>query len=262
MQVSDLLREYDRAEREQVVYPDRVRQATAHVVRHLPPAATSGFRDGFISYSRLDERSADMAIEEQIAFFESHSLDFEWKVYAHDTPVDLRQRLVARGFEMEDPEAIMALVLADAPSSLLAPVTHDVRRLTDPDQLDLVMAVQRTVWAKELNSLAGYLRDAMISTPDLLTVYLAYAGDAPAAAAWLYYDGQSPFASLWGGSTLPAYRKQGLYTALLAQRVQEARQKGARFLTIDASPMSRPIVERFGFLHLTTAYAGNWKRKG
>jgi hypothetical protein len=32
----------------------------------------------------------------------------------------------------------------------------------------------------------------------------------------------------------PEYRKRGLYTAVLAARVQEAIQRGYRFLTIEA----------------------------
>ncbi|MCB0228061.1 MAG: GNAT family N-acetyltransferase, partial [Anaerolineae bacterium] len=76
---------------------------------------------------------------------------------------------------------------------------------------------------------------------------------------WLYIDQGRPFASLWGGSTLAGYRKQGYYTALLAVRLQEAIQRGARFLTIDASPMSRPIVQRFGFRQITTACDYTWE---
>jgi hypothetical protein len=41
--------------------------------------------------------------------------------------------------------------------------------------------------------------------------------------------------------------------------VQEARRRGYRFLTIDASPMSRPIVAKHGFQVLTYAHACEWK---
>ncbi|EQD40871.1 GCN5-related N-acetyltransferase, partial [mine drainage metagenome] len=58
-----------------------------------------------------------------------------------------------------------------------------------------------------------------------------------------------------GGATVPDYRGRGLYTALLAVRLQEAKRRGARFLTIDAGPMSRPIVEKYGFRLLTFAQA-------
>jgi hypothetical protein len=42
-------------------------------------------------------------------------------------------------------------------------------------------------------------------------------------------------------------------------RVQEAIHRGAHYLTIDANAMSQPIVARFGFMHLTTAWACNWQ---
>jgi len=48
------------------------------------------------------------------------------------------------------------------------------------------------------------------------------------------------------------FRNQGLYTALLAVRAREARDKGYRFLTVDASEMSRPILEKHGFVKIAT----------
>ncbi len=262
MDSNELLKQYDLEERITALPNDMRREETRFVIRHVPLALRTGFRNGFISYSRLDEGAVEPAIDEQIRYFDDLGVGFEWKVYSHDTPPDLRQRLVARGFEVEDAEAIMALVLSEAPPLLLAPVSHDVRRLDDPDLLDDVMAVQREVWQRDRPGQAGYLRDTMIQQPDLITVYAAYDGNQPVAAAWLYCDGRSPFASLWGGSTIASHRKRGFYTALLAVRAQEAIRRGARFLTIDASPMSRPIVARFGFLHLTTAYACNWRPVG
>ena len=127
------------------------------------------------------------------------------------------------------------------------------------EHLDDVLAVQRDVWQREHNGLAGHLRDTMIQHPDLLSVYAAYDQGRPVASGWLYYNARSPFASLWGGSTLKSYRGQGFYTALLAVRVQEAVRRGARYLTIDASSMSQPIVAGFGFLELATAYACTWR---
>jgi hypothetical protein len=259
MNAQELLALYDREERILAQHPGMQREETSYVIRHLPLEPRSGYRDGFISYSRLAVHEVAPAIDQQVRFFDSLGLAFEWKVYEHDTPPDLRQRLAAFGFEIEEGEAIMALALDEAPAQLLAPVSHDVRRLEDPDQLDDVMAVQRAVWQKDLAGQAGDLRDTLIMHPDLIAVYAAYDGAMPVASARLYYDGRSPFASLWGGSTVASHRKQGFYTALLAVRVQEAIRRGARYLTIDASPMSRPIVARFGFQHLTTAWACNWR---
>jgi GNAT superfamily N-acetyltransferase len=112
--------------------------------------------------------------------------------------------------------------------------------------------------------LAERLANDLQHDPDHLSVYAAYIENAPASAAWIYFHQGSQFASLWGGSTLPAYRRRGLYSALLAIRAQEARRRGVRFLTVDASPMSRPVLQSFGFQWLTTIQPCRWfaKRTG
>lgn len=81
----------------------------------------------------------------------------------------------------------------------------------------------------------------------------------PASAAWVYFPKNSQFASLWGGSTLNDFRNRGLYTALLAVRAQEARTRQVRYLTVDASEMSRPILEKFGFTMMAYSYSCKWK---
>ena len=167
-------------------------------------------------------------------------LDFEWKAYDHDTPPDLVARLGARGFEIEDPEALMVLDLADAPAALWEPIAQDVRRLTDPAQLAEIASIQEAVWGEKFDWLAKALADEMAQDSERIQFYMAYAGGVPACSAWIRFHPPTQFASLWGGSTLPAYRQRGLYTATLAARVQEARRRGFRYLTIDASPDEPP----------------------
>jgi GNAT superfamily N-acetyltransferase len=61
---------------------------------------------------------------------------------------------------------------------------------------------------------------------------------------------------MWGGGTLPAWRGRGIYRALVAYRAGLAAARGYRYLQVDASPDSRPILERLGFVRLarTTPY--------
>jgi predicted acetyltransferase len=94
-----------------------------------------------------------------------------------------------------------------------------------------------------------------------MSVYVAYVNQQPASAAWVYFPKQSQFASLWGGSTISGFRKQGFYTSLLAVRAQEAKARKRRYLTVDASPMSRPILEKFGFEMIAYSYPCKWKVK-
>ncbi len=249
-----LLALYDRALRREIGYRHTRRDVVNGVVRHVaePP------RLNFVLYSELDEESADAAIEEQIAFFRELGQPFEWKVYDHDRPGDLRDRLLAHGLVADEPDTIMVLDLQAAPESLLAPVEADVRRLAGPEQLDDVVSVLRGVYDVPFDWVYPQLGGDM-ARPDYLSIYVAYADERPVSAAWTYFYPDSPFAGLWGGSTLPDYRRRGLYSALLATRVQEAIARDKRYLIIDASHMSRPIVARHGFRLLTIAHGCQWR---
>jgi GNAT superfamily N-acetyltransferase len=60
------------------------------------------------------------------------------------------------------------------------------------------------------------------------------------------------FATLWGGSTLPAWRGRGIYRALVSHRARLADARGFSLLQVDASDDSRPILERLGLEAITT----------
>jgi len=62
----------------------------------------------------------------------------------------------------------------------------------------------------------------------------------------------SEFASLWGGGTLAAWRGRGVFRSVVAYRARLAAERGYRYLQVDASEDSRPILERLGFVVLAT----------
>nr|PZN49668.1 MAG: hypothetical protein DIU68_19685 [Chloroflexota bacterium] len=115
------------------------------------------------------------------------------------------------------------------------------------------------VWNEDYSDLIARLATDLRDYPDMLSVYAVYVDGRPVSSAWIYVLPGSRFGSMWGGSTLPAYRGRGIYTALVAARVQEARRRGLRFLTIDAGPMSRPIVEKLGFRFITWTFPCKWR---
>jgi len=68
----------------------------------------------------------------------------------------------------------------------------------------------------------------------------------------LHFESTSEFASLWSGSTLPAWRGRGIYRALVAYRAGLAAGRGYQYLPADATENSQPVVERLGFLPVST----------
>ncbi len=152
----------------------------------------------------------------------------------------------------------MVLNVREASPVILQPVETDVRRLTEPGQVKIMISLLEEVWQTDFSGLQTLLEEDLWKRPSFSSIYVAYVDDVPACVGWAQFHKNSQFATLWGGTTLPQYRDRGLYTAVMATRVQEAIRRGSSFLTIDASRMSRPIAEKYGFQLLTFAHACMW----
>lgn len=246
---------YDQQERIEAEFPLARREVAAPVVRHINRTG----RRSFILHSDLAGHDADAIIEREVAYFGALGLDVEWKAYSHDAPHDLLDRLVAHGFEPEDVETLMVLPLASMPARLAAPVTADIRKLTHDAEFESfaadIQSILEQVWGTPFDWIREHLHDQVANNPRWISIYIACTDGIPASAAWVNYPGKSTFASLFGGSTLEAHRGKGLYTALVAVRAQEAIARGYQFLTVDCSPMSRAVLEKHGFLPVSTATA-------
>ena len=68
------------------------------------------------------------------------------------------------------------------------------------------------------------------------------------------------FAGIWGGSTLKEWRGRGIYRALTAARARSALRKGKTLINSDSTEDSRPILERYGFLKVSTTTPYLWQR--
>jgi GNAT superfamily N-acetyltransferase len=258
MKKDELLAVYDRQLRFESSDPLSERQTVTPdaplVVRHVPLDPNA--RWGWVIWSRLTEANADQLIAEQVDFFVERGQNFEWKRFGYDGPADLDERLLRHGFNREEHESVMVLDLEEA-EALRDERSADVVvcRITDPADLGMVVQIEDAVWHESHAWIAEELRYELMLPDEPLLMYLAYIEGIPASAAWIRFHKGTDFASLFGGSTLPDYRKRGLYSALLAARASDARKRGYRFLSVDASEMSRPILEKRGFVKVTTATA-------
>ncbi len=250
MDRNELIEQFTREQRIEIRFPDVTVETAGAVLRSF----SEQHKSGFILYSQLDELNVERAITEQVAYFEERGFDFEWKVFDYDRPEDLKERLKAHGFQIEEPEALMVLPLKEGARLLTQPVPAEIRRVTRPEEIDALMELEHAVWGNDHSDLGNELKTLLRDRPDYLSVYAAYADGRSVSAAWCNLHPGSAFASLWGGTTLPEYRKRGFYSGLLAARAQEAWRRGYRFLYVDASPMSRPILERHAFQFLGFSY--------
>jgi GNAT superfamily N-acetyltransferase len=156
----------------------------------------------------------------------------EWKYYSHDGP-ELRERLLAAGLVPEDEETVVVAEAASIPSP---PADVELRIATD-EFVDLAARV------------FGGRRWEL---PDRAVAVVAVVDGVPVSGGRVDFEDGVEFAGLFGGVTLPEYRGRGLYRATVAKRAELARERGYRWLYVDALPTSRPILERNGFVAITT----------
>ncbi|MEU9338333.1 GNAT family N-acetyltransferase [Streptomyces sp. NPDC048290] len=228
--------------------PDAVVERVGRVVRQTAPA--HGWNG--VLWSDLDESTADAAIARQIADFTALGREFEWKVYGHDLPVDLGQRLASAGFTPEPEETLMIGEVADLDLDADAPDGIRIVPVTDPAGVDLAVAVHERAFGTDGSRLRRRMLAQLQADPDAVVAVLALAGDEPVSAARLELAPGARFAGLWGGGTVESWRGRGVYRALVAHRARVAVANGFRYLQVDALAASRPILERLGFQPLTT----------
>ncbi|MEU5313948.1 GNAT family N-acetyltransferase [Streptomyces sp. NPDC021562] len=241
---------YDRDMR-QGARPDGPGARVEHVGGVVRQVADAEGWNGVL-WTDLDETTADRAIAEQVDFFAAQGREFEWKVYGHDLPSDLGDRLAAAGFRPEPQETLMVGEVARL--SLDAGLPDGVRVVpaTDRADIELVVAVHEKAFGTDGSRLRHLLLARLAEQPDSMVALVALAGDEPVSAARVELVPGARFAGLWGGGTVEEWRGRGVYRALVAHRARVAAAHGCRYLQVDALPTSRPILERLGFHTLTT----------
>ncbi|MBD9735949.1 GNAT family N-acetyltransferase [Streptomyces sp. H28] len=228
--------------------PDARIERTAAAVRQTAPE--HGWNG--VLWSALTERDADAVIAEQTSRFTGLGRTCEWKLYGHDRPADLGRRLVAAGFTPGAVETLMIGEIAALDLDAAPPEGVDVVPVTDPAGVGLVAAVHERVFGTDGSRLRRDLLARLADGSGTVSAVLALAGGEPVSAARLELVPGTGFAGLWGGGTLPSWRGRGVYRALVAHRARTAAAHGCRYLQVDASAESRPILERLGFAALTT----------
>lgn len=226
-----------------------------------------GRRRGFISYPPLPHpEEAEALIAAAIAHFEADArIDrFEWKTRGHDSPSDLLDLLEAHGFDLAEAETVMCggveAVIAAAEEF---PADYLIERVTDEAGMRAAEALAGRVFDDEEGSqgLADELVARFVAEPDAFSMWVVRApsGEVVCSGRVEFIPG-TEFAGLFGGACDAAHRGRGLYRALTAARAREAAERGKRFLQVDCTEYSRPILERAGLAPITTSVPAVWRR--
>lgn len=256
-EIEEIRRLYDEHQRIFADEPGAVREATEEIVRYVQSDWA------FVLYSRLTATSAANLPKRQLEELSTRVDRVEWKHFSWDLPPTLPDHLLRAGFVGEEEEALMVLPLdaagdlgnrGAAPSTLSVKVVHAVDELADAE------TVNRAVWG-DSRPIVSIVEPLWRISSGLASIHVAYLDGRPVSYGRIHFPRTGPFASLWGGATVPDSRGRGAYSALVASRVDEARRRGYEYLTVDADfRTSRPILSRRGFIEIGRTRPFTWTR--
>ncbi len=212
---------------------------------------------------RWTAEEADRRIEDMLAYHRERNIGFQWWVSPYDTPADLRERLEQHGLILAGDAATMARSGLDRLDDI--PINPDVtvERLGEYDETTIAAVAHIAMvcfhWTQEqiderLPGMVERARDERFRERELN--YLAHVNGRPAGLGRVQL--QSGVAYLGGAATLPEFRGQKVYSTLLRRRLEDAHARGYQLAAIAAEPMSRPIVERYGFKEYSRIYLYGW----
>ena len=249
--IAEILARYDDQARAHIAAEPGI-----HIERSAGTVRMTGLWD-LVIYSQLTQATADAAIKLEKARPLAPGRKLEWKVYGHDEPTDLDLRLQKAGFAPDAPETLVVFDLGGELPGTEPPDGVVIRRVTDWSGLSDVVAVGIQAFGEDYSR----MNDEFIARVEYGTVlfYVAYVDGKPVGAARLEMPRSGEFAGLFGGGTVPEQRSRGIYRALVAARAADARERGYRYLSVDARATSLPILRRMGFVPLTTVTSWTWQ---
>ncbi len=204
----------------------------------------------------------DRLIARQRDYFAGQGQAVEWKTWGHDEPADLTGRLRDAGFVPEPQETVLIGLAEKLAVEPAVPDGITLRQVTEDHDMRAIADMETAVWGQDLSWLGEHLIRRTALAPDEIVVMVADAGGEVVSAAWVTFRKGTDFAGLLGGSTLREWRGRGIYRALVADRARHAVARGVRYLHVDASDESAPILRRLGFQAVTTTTPYVWTPPG
>ena len=224
-----------------------------YVIRLIPTFPIPG--PNSVSYVRCETDDVDGVVREVEATFAPHHVPYNWVLDPEVQPPDLAERLSRHGFvaDPNDSEAAVMILPEDAPLAM-----PDVNGMVIHDSLrDLETFRDAERVAAE--AFAGLpfgepmpmdasreqrWRDATMA-PSRRGILATIDGEPAGSCSLTLMPPHG--AIINSGAVRPIFRGRGVYRAMVARRLEMAREAGCGGLVVWGGRMSAPILEKLGF---------------
>lgn len=261
MEPDRLLAMYDEQLRTDAETPSAI-----SVARHGPlRLVTFAGGRGFVTYQDFGGADADAIrrlVREAVAHYRADPEinRVEWKTRGHDHAPGLHEALLTNGFTPDEPESIMVGEARMLAVDVALPAGVTLRRVTAEAEVRAMSAMQNEVFG---NPASDNRADALLrrlALDDGMELWVAEAEGRIVSAGRLEPVPGTDFAGIWGGATRAEWRGRGIYRALTSARAHSALAVGKTLINSDSTEYSRPILERSGFVRVSTTTPYHWRR--
>jgi GNAT superfamily N-acetyltransferase len=212
---------------------------------HATPEVSHPFGN-MVGLSTLTQENADAVIAQVQEFYGSRKHLCGWWLNPSSTPFDLVTRLEAAGFSRAVEQA--GLVLTDMGREFTCNPKVTVRRATEADR-DKVAHLYTVAYPMP-ERLAEIYTELLPMAGSGGYHYLAYVDgvEGPVSVSSMFSPRGSSIVTMQGAATLEEHRGHGIYTAMMAARVAEARAMGKEAAVLQGDrKTSAPICVKLGF---------------
>lgn len=196
----------------------------AFAVKHIPGPAFNtvrGFNENDLNY-----------LDEIFSFYEQLSIDFRIEVTPPNSSYHLLRKLSDKGYYQS---GFHSSFLSSTPKISNDSMLQDIEvRPLKKDEFDLFAAIYVNAFG-----LPSFIQDGIKQNNQILydipgwEFYLALRHNVPVGIGVLYVEEE--LATLAAAATLPAFRRMGVQRALIQKRVEKAVEKGAKYITSEAT---------------------------
>lgn len=254
-----------------LAYDDELRTEAevreAEAVDRLGPLFVARFAGGrgFVSYRDLGgataERIGELVAEVARRFAaDERVVEAEWKTRGHDAAPGLHEALLAHGFVPEDPESIMIGEATKLAVDVELPPGVVIRRVVEEREVRAASAMQDEVFGGPVSEARADELLRKLTRGDGVEEWVAEVDGRFVSAGRIEPVPGTRFAGIWGGATREEWRGRGIYRALTSARARSALAQGKTHITSDSTEFSRPILERSGFVKVSTTTPYVWRR--
>jgi hypothetical protein len=220
--------------------------------------AVSGQRRSCVSWSDLDEGTADDSIAGQVDFFRRRGEAFEWQLLGYDQPADLGDRLARAGFGPDEEEVLLFAETARLARDVPPPAGIRLVEVRDAAGVEAATSAQEDLLPGSARRARHVQRMLAGLADERGVLVLAMAGDEPVCSALVAFGPGPEFAGLYTAATKAGWRGRGIYRAIVAYRARLAAARGFPHLRVETTAMSRPILRSLGFEPVTATTTYVW----